>query len=372
MNIVQVFNSVGLNGPEMLVLPAMVNAGWLHEIWSLHETRHGEYNEFEAFCNKLNLPVRRINVARRIDPSAIEVMRRMMEPLGNHTVFHSHDAKASIYTWAALSAHSRFKRNNVVTHHGALARPDTLSRLYECLFTQGARMFASKILCVCKEDFEILLKRGIPKAKLELHINGIDRPPLSWNDRRSTAVHEISRLAIAARLSPEKNHKRLFDVAFKMNSLRSFPWTIDVLGDGNLMADLVAYCQRIGIEKQIRFVGYCNEAWRTFDQYDCLLNFSLGEGAPISLLEAGWRTTPAFVSAVGGTPNLCGPHGAEYFDLSESDSEIAERLAQFCLDENKRRSTAQSLFTRVKNNYSQSHWLTSVEKIYQNVLGVSL
>jgi glycosyltransferase involved in cell wall biosynthesis len=371
MQVVQIFNSSGLNGPEMLVIPAMVHAGWLREIWSLHETRLGESNIFEDYCRSLSLPVRRISVSSRLDLQAIKVMRGLMKAYESQTVFHSHDAKASVYSWLALLAQNKDKNLSVVTHHGAMARPDDLSRFYESLFTQGARIFASKVLCVCNEDYDLLYKRGVPEKKLQLHQNGIDRPPLGWNERRATELHEIRRLAIVARLSPEKNHKRLFDVLSKLNSQHSFSWTTDILGDGPLMGDLSAYCHSIGIQHRVRFLGYCSEAWRTFDQYDCLLNFSHGEGLPISLLEAGWRTTPVFVSAVGGIPELCGVHGAEFFELSESDAEIARRLAQFCLSEKRRKSRAQALFERVKNNYSQTHWLNMAEQIYRNVLGLT-
>jgi glycosyltransferase involved in cell wall biosynthesis len=261
---------------------------------------------------------------------------------------------------------------SVVTHHGALARPDNLSRFYEGIFTQGARILASKVLCVCNSDYELLRKRGIPERKLQLHHNGIDRPPLTWEQRRATHPHDIMRLAIVGRLSSEKNHKRLFDVLSRLSARFSFPWVTDILGEGSLKSELSSYAHRLGIQHRTRFLGYQNEAWRALDQYDCVLNFSHGEGLPISLLEAGWRTTPVFASAVGGIPELCGPDGAEYFDLKEPDEVISDRLAHFCLHEERRRSSATDLFNRVRGQYSQRHWLNTAEEVYRSAIGVRI
>lgn len=372
MQVIQVFNSSGLNGPEMLVIPALGKASWQTEIWSLHEARHGETNVFEEYCKAHNLMVRRIDVSSRFDVKAIWKMQSLIKAIKIPTVFHSHDAKASVYTWSALMNKSSVRYPSVVTHHGALARPDNLSRFYESIFTQGAKFFASRVLCVCNIDYDLLRQRGIPEQKLKLHYNGIDRPPLKWEQRRATQPHDIIRLAIVGRLSPEKNHKRLFDVLSRLSSHFSFPWITDVLGEGNLKSELISYTNQLGIHHRTRFQGYQNEAWKQLDQYDCVLNFSYGEGLPISLLEAGWRTTPVFASAVGGIPELCGHDGAEYFDLKESDQDISQRLARFCLNKEQRRNSATSLFNRVRSQYSQAHWLTTAEEVYKNELGLVL
>jgi glycosyltransferase involved in cell wall biosynthesis len=369
MQVIHIFNSGGLNGPELLVLPALHKASWLTEIWSLHETRISGTNRLEEYCSQNNLPFRRICVDARFDRAAIAKMRSRISVIGRPAIFHSHDAKASVYTWAALWPLQLKDCRSIVTHHGALARPDRRSRIYEQIMTQGSRIFASRVLCVCSGDYDLLSKRGVPKKKLRIHHNGIDRPVISWNERRASVPHGRKRLAIVGRLSPEKNHQRLLSVLKELADQNRIQWSLDILGEGPLRVVLEEQCRNLGISENVIFRGYCIEAWREYDQYDCLLNFSHGEGFPVTLLEAGLRRTPVFASAVGGIPELCGAEGAELFGLNESDINIGERLARFCSDEERLKSRAENLFHRVSERFSQTHWLTSLESIYRESLG---
>jgi glycosyltransferase involved in cell wall biosynthesis len=372
MQVVHIFNSSGLNGPERLVLPALCHAPWLKEIWSLHELRTGNSDPIEQYCREHHLPFRQIPVSSRFDRNAIARMRNQVSSVPRPAIFHSHDAKASVYTWAALWPLQLKDCRSIVTHHGAMARPDHRTRIYEQIMTHGSRIFASRVLSVCTNDYENLLTRGIPERKLRIHRNGIDLPAVEWKDRRAAVQGGQIRMAIVGRLSPEKNHRRLLSVLNALNRLNCLDWSLDVLGDGPLRKDLEDRCHELGIESRVRFLGYCADAWLEFDRYACLLNFSAGEGFPVTILEAGLRRTPVFASAVGGIPELCGAGGAELFDLSEPDIDIANRLAGFCVSENEKMKKAENLFRRVSTLYSQARWLSELEGFYLDSFGKTL
>lgn len=368
MHVIQVFNSSGLNGPEMLVIPALAAATWSSEVWSLHESRLGSYSAFEKLCLDHNLRLRRIAVASRLDVSALWHMHQLLSQNIPRVVVHSHDAKASVYAWIAMAGLGRAKPASVVTHHGVVGRPDRLSRLYERILTYGSRFFADRILSVCSSDHDLLTQRGLPEAKLQLHQNGIDRPPCAWSERRAQGNEELTKLIIVGRLSAEKNHRRLISILAHFKKITSIPWQLDIVGAGALETALRDQCADAGVAERVRFLGYVTDAWRQFDAYDCLLNVSLGEGFPISLLEAGWRTTPVFAAAVGGVPELCGSQGAVYFSHGEADSVIARRLAEFLASESRRKQAAETLSGRVRENYSQRRWLDTAAAIYQNAI----
>ena len=369
MRAVHIFNSSSISGPEALVIPALKHAPWKTEVWSLREARRGEARPLEEYCEQYGLRVKSFEVNARLDFKAIKKMKSNIESLEGNVIFHSHDAKASIYTWAALAGERRKNCRSIVTHHGAMARPDTLSRFYERIFTYGTKWFADSVLCVCNSDFELLLNRGVPENKLQLHLNGITRPTLTWDARRSNTFHGEKKWAIVGRLSPEKNHSRLLEVLSHLQILSSLPWSLDILGDGALRMELQKQSEKLGVHKKVNFLGYKDEVWKDFDKYDCLINFSHGEGIPISLLEAGWRTTPVFASAVGGIPELCGANGAELFELKENNEELALKLLNYSNDNHKRRNRAEMLNQRVKDRFSEGEWLARLEKIYQAAFG---
>ncbi|NBO38080.1 glycosyltransferase [bacterium] len=374
MKVIHVFNSGGLSGPEMLVLPALPHASWLHEIWCLNENRLGESaSAAEAFCLQLRLPHRVFRVDSRLDGSAIMAMRRALKDQSERILLHSHDVKASFYLWLACLGLSRRQLQSVVTHHGAMARPDVLSRLYEKLFVTMVRHgAAAKILCVSESEYALLRARGIPQSKLELHVNGIDRPKLTWEQRRAGENTSIKRFVMIARLSEEKNHRRGFHILQKFTELYGNHWTLDLWGEGNQRENLVQMSHQLGLEKNIYFRGFKKDAWKILDHYDCLLSFSLGEGLPISLLEAGWRCTPVFASRVGGIPELCGEQGAHLFPLDESNEQIAHELHSFVSQQSRAKASAEFLQERVKEKFSQSSWLRRLNDIYSSVWGATL
>jgi len=369
MQVVHVFNSGSISGPETLVIPALRNASWLREVWSLREERLGPTTPLEDFCKIHGVPVRSFNVSSRLDFGAINQMRRALNELVEGAIIHSHDAKASVYSWLALKKPIGHRHYSVVTHHGAIARPDKLARLYERIFVQGTNYFADSILCVSAADYLNLRARGLAAKKLTVHANGISLPPLLWTQRRSIQRSNSHHWVIVGRLSREKNHVRLFEVLQTLINTGHSEWKVDVVGDGPLKAVLEEMVIRAKMQSNIQFIGQVDSAWRILDNYDCLLNFSHGEGIPISLIEAGWRSTPVFASAVGGIPELCGMHGAELFDLEKTNNEIARQLWNFSNNKMKARQKAEFLRERVQKNYSTLHWLNGLEGIYRRVQG---
>ena len=373
MRVIHVFNSNTINGPEMQVIPALLHSSWEYEVWLLHEARRGVHSSLQQYCHTLRIPTQRIEVRSRFDIGALARLRTHLSSLEQAVIVHSHDAKASVYCWIAIASLFRKKIRSIVTHHGVVGRPNALSRCYESIFTKGTKFFADCVLTVCQFDFKLLLKRGVPARKVRVHFNGIDRPPLRWEDRRVLASQSKIRLVVVGRLSKEKNHSALLRVLAAMNSQQkdSLKWSLDIIGEGSLKSHLQGLCVALGLCEQVRFLGYQHEAWRCLDLYDALLSFSLGEGFPVNVLEAGWRSTPVFCSKVGGIPELCGDEGAMYFSLNEPDIEIAKRLALFLDNEADRRNRAAHLLNRIQTHFTQSHWLDSASKIYEAVAGYS-
>ncbi len=369
MQVVHVFNSGSISGPETLVIPALRNASWLREVWSLHEERLGPKTPLEDFCKIHRIPVRSFKVRSRLDLDTISYMRRSLNELSEGAIIHSHDAKASVYSWLALGKPLIQRHYSVVTHHGSIARPDKLARLYERIFVQGAKYIADSILCVSEADCLNLRVRGVSTRKLTVHRNGISIPPLLWHERRSVQRTNSHHWAILGRLSKEKNHVRLIEVLKTLRNTLNSEWKVDIVGDGPLRAVLERIVVHENMQSNVHFIGQVDHAWKILDNYDCILNFSHGEGIPISLIEAGWRTTPVFASAVGGIPELCGTQGAELFDLTRSNEEIARQLWDFSNNKIKARQAAEFLSERVKTNYSQTHWLNNLENIYRRVQG---
>ncbi|MEN9827274.1 MAG: hypothetical protein RI953_3019 [Pseudomonadota bacterium] len=370
MQVVHVLNCGTVSGPEMLVLPELVNFPCNTVVWNLSEKRMKPgFDPLARLCATLKVPVLSFEISSRFDVSAILNLARTLETLPDGAIVHTHDVKASIYVWLASFLAKRRKLHFVATHHGAMARPNRISRMYERLFVSLASHCVDLFLCVSESEYDLLTSRGFRASILRLHRNGIERPLLKWSERRALAKAEKLKLLMVARLSPEKNHARALAVLQKFNSLFEGQWSLDIFGNGALFDELQNSVHSAGLHRKVFFRGYLQEAWREFDSYDCLLMFSTGEAMPITLLEAGWRCTPVFSSAVGGIPEVCGPEGGRLFHLAESDDSIAQKLRDFVSSKELVRRTAEHLQERVTTHFSGNRWRNELLTHYNGLLG---
>lgn len=371
MQVVHVLNSGVISGPEMLVVPALRNLQALREVWSLEESRLPQSRGvLSGFCARLGLPVRSLEVRSRFDVCAIFALMRLIRGLPEGSIVHCHDVKASFYIWVAkiLSRHPKLRL--FATHHGSLVRDHWCSRLYEQMFVFITRCFFDRLLCVSNNEYLLLKKRGVPESTLKRHTNGINRPSLAWEQRSVNLSNDDEfKLVILARLSSEKNHCRALKVLSEVKQKYALRWSLDLLGEGCERSRIVSLAESLGIAQNVHLKGFVPEAWRLLDRYHCLLSFSLGEGLPVSLLEAGWRRTPVFASAVGGVPEVCADGAGALFSLQANDEQIADQLVEFLHHAECLRSSAEKLFNRVSERFSEQRWLDELNEHYTRAVG---
>ncbi|MEN9810515.1 MAG: hypothetical protein RLZZ488_2082 [Pseudomonadota bacterium] len=365
MQVVHVFNSGSLSGPEMLVIPALRKLPALREVWSLEETRlTNNAATLSRFCVQNGIPVTAVAVRSRFDPLAIACLLRQIRALPDECIIHCHDTKASLYVWFAKKMARRRRIQLFATHHGALVRDHWISRLYEKMFVFVASRSFSALLSVSESEYKILRDRGVPEKILKLHRNGISRPALTLNRPKEKPSEAECRFVILARLSYEKNHLRAIQVLKQMQDKHRIRWTLDLLGDGRERSNIMRAAHELNIVDRVRMRGFVAEGWKELEKYDCLLSFSLGEGLPVSLLEAGWRRTPIFASAVGGVCELCKDGAGKLFSLEASNEQIADELAAFVMNPECMWNCAEKMHHRVVNDYSEQRWLCDLLKHY--------
>lgn len=137
--------------------------------------------------------------------------------------------------------------------------------------------------------------------------NAVDLSPLLLSRRSSqrSAGSEPSRIALVTRISPEKGVQYLPEIARMV--LNECPNVLFlVAGDGPLRNQLDWECAKLGVNKQVSFLGALNheQVIKLLSQSDIFLLPSLTEGMPVSVIEAMACGTPIVATAVGGTPEL--------------------------------------------------------------------
>lgn len=380
--IVHIFNSTLVSGPETLVLPALAELDLPVQIIFLSETRKLlEAQRPILYAKGLGLKTTSIAVGSRYDSQAIRELKKTLLQL-NPTVVHAHDVKASTYLWRAVQDlnHRHFKI--ISTHHGVRARHGLKNRIYELYYSYSVLPEFDRVLCVCSSDREKLIGRGLNPDQVALHLNGVARKltPVSERALQRPLIHEAwgleSRaipsqgiiLGMVARLAPEKDHARALRILYELKALSSpSDWHLLCFGTGPLENHLKGLSHKLGLSKQVHWMGYRRDIGNEMAGFDLLLSLSQAEGLPINLLEAGWAGTPVVATAVDGNKDLLstGQEGI-LVGPEQSDFSVARALNQLISQPQLRLDLGQRLQKRVSTSFSQTVWLTRLQELYQN------
>jgi glycosyltransferase involved in cell wall biosynthesis len=136
-------------------------------------------------------------------------------------------------------------------------------------------------------------------AHPHVHIipNGVDLKGVSGAAPRQTESIQRPVLVCMARLAAQKNQARLIEA---MTTVRErFPAALlQLLGDGPDRPQLEDLTKRLGLENNVQFAGFREDAWSWLKAADLALLVSHFEGTPNAALEAAAGGCPIVVSDI--------------------------------------------------------------------------
>ena len=142
---------------------------------------------------------------------------------------------------------------------------------------------------------------GLPLDSIPVVYNGIDLSrclPVESYEAHSPMV-----LVHIGRFNEQKNHAAL--LRSYRSILRRHPDTrLDLLGDGELFADMQRYARELGIDDHVRFLGSQSNVHPYLHGADLFLLPSDYEGMPMTIIEAMGTGLPVVATAVGGVPDM--------------------------------------------------------------------
>ncbi len=155
---------------------------------------------------------------------------------------------------------------------------------------------AARVICVSNA-----VREGMKEcfyANMQVVLNGLDEPKVRWSDKN---LEGLVKFLFVGRLSPVKG---LHD------ALRAMPenmeWTLDVLGDGPMRAELEDISKERGFTGRVKFHGYSDKADDFMARSSCLLFPSYTEGMPLTLARAVQIGIPVIASDIPPVSEMAG------------------------------------------------------------------
>jgi glycosyltransferase involved in cell wall biosynthesis len=240
-------------------------------------------------------------------------------------------------------------------------------------------------LTVCSSDRELLIRRGVPRERLRVHLNGVDRRPVEAAERARLRIEVRGRWAracgaaafdgfligVVGRLSVEKQHGRILSalssLAEKAPGLR---FRLLCFGTGPLEAELRELSARSPIASRVHWMGYRTGVSDELAGLDLLLSLSNAEGLPINLIEAGWAGTPVLATGVDGIRDLIEPGvSGVLVDAPADDALVAEAIERLARNPQSAAAMGARLQERVRARFSGTVWLSRLLELYGDARG---
>jgi len=178
------------------------------------------------------------------------------------------------------------------------------------LITGGERRLArfvferADVVAPVSHELEGTLREVAPRANMVVVPNTVDTAAFEPAGERPKAM----RLLNVAALAEKKGHRFLLEAVAELPDA-----TLEIVGDGELRADLEARVRDLGLEDRVTFFGERpkHEVARLMRDAGLFVLPSLAENLPVVLIEAMASGLPSVATRVGGVPEMLGSDDGE-------------------------------------------------------------
>jgi len=310
-----------------------------------------------------------INMMRtRFDLRPVLALRRILvrEPFD---LVHLHGTRAGFFGTLALGLMRRRPRV-IYTVHG-LSCSRAASARVKRLFARVERFIAhraDRVISVSEHDRQSGVEAGLlPPGRTTSIPNGIGVGAPGQGSRLSRRADDAAEVLIVARLVPQKGIQVLLEAARTV--LQSHPRArFTLAGDGPLRLELEAQAERLGISKQVHFLGTVQDTPELLARCDLFVLPSLWEGMPLSLLEAMAAGRPAVATAVSGSAELILDEETGLLVPAGDPAALAAAMIRLLQDPEAAEAMGARARDRVRREFSLERMVESTHTLYCNLL----
>lgn len=287
-------------------------------------------------------------------------------------VVHLNSSKAGGV--GALAARLAGIPNIIFTSHGLVWDEDRnpLSTFLIYIFSQLTFLLCHRIILISKDNYArarglfggekyVFIPNGLPILEFESR----ERAQTELQLRAGLHVEDTASFWIGtiAELTANKGLTYLIDAA-KLLAEQGKNFQLCIIGGGEEEKVLKAHAARLGLQKQIHFLGFVSDASRFMKGFDCFVLSSVKEGLPTVLLEAGQAQIPVVATNIPGARDIIDDAVSGLLTKVKNPKDMAQKITTLIDTPHLCTSLAQQLHTKVTSTFSLEKMVHETAKLY--------
>jgi glycosyltransferase involved in cell wall biosynthesis len=317
-------------------------------------------------CRQQRLPYRTFASKSATDRNTVADLKAWIKEFKPH-VIHSHGYKADIVAW--LAGKTSLAGLMATCHPWLGTRESRRMWLYKKLDQLTLTRFdkvvaisdAVKADCtegLCRRNDIQVIANG-----LDLDSSDFDKP--AAGDRKKWGISaDAFVLGVIGRLSQEKGQRQLLPAFAELCRKTERPLTLLLAGDGPDRTYLEKLARELGLNGQVKFLGFQQDIPALLACLDLFVMPSLSEGLPLALLEAMAAGRSILATDVGEIKQIL-DNGLGGLVVEPGNSEkLYKALADLIDQPARRQEMAQYAREQAKSRFSRQHMTAQYEKIY--------
>lgn len=280
---------------------------------------------------------------------------------------------SGVYRDGAIAAKLAGVPVTLHTDQGKLYAEKMLTPFYHRVISN---YFRDKVIAV-SQDLKNYLSKNIginPKkiivipnaVKTDVIVQGFDK--YMYRKKIGFSSDDLL-IGIVARLVPVKDHAMLLEAVAKV--FKAIPKAkLLIVGDGPLKNDLESQVKRLGIDKNVVFMGKRRDIPEILLSLDLFVLSSKHEGTSLSILEAMVYSLPIVATRVGGNPALIDDQCTGLLVESGNPEEMADAIMELLNDNKKRISFGANAREKVVANFDLTKTVKQYEGLYSSYFSV--
>ncbi len=328
-------------------------------------------------AGKLGIDTISVSMDNRI---TLKTLREVMQifRLGNFDILHTHGGTAGF--WGRICAFTARKPIvRIHSYHGM----HYLSKNYAFpwylrVIDQLLLCLTDKVICVCPSDYRKGLEAGIVNKKKGIVIQyGIEKERFQDIGRRKVlrTNYGLSESTIlfgnVGRLHVQKGQRYLLEAfqTVKNNNPNVHLW---IVGEGELLHELIKLAQDLGIHDTVQFLGARTDIPEILSAMDIFVLPSLWEGQPISIMEAGAAGKPVIATSIDGIADmLCDGENALLVPAKDPTA-LAAAMTRVIKEPELRNHLSDSVQATISESFTAINMAKRIRDLYQETYSIHL